>query len=163
MNTYTISFFGHRVIYRSEDIEKRLEILIESIVKSKEYIEFLVGRDGDFDILVSSVICRITKKLSYGNAAHVLVLPYMKAEYNNNNEDFLKYYDEVEICESSCYSHYKSAIQIRNRNMVDRSDLVVCYVERQKGGAYSTMAYAVRQGIKVINIADELFTNKSII
>lgn len=156
MNTYTVSFFGHRVIYRSEDIEKRLEILIESIVKSKEYIEFLVGRDGDFDILTSSVICRITKKLSYGNAAHVLVLPYMKAEYRNNKEDFLKYYDEVEICEKSCRAHYKAAIRIRNRNMVDRSDLVVCYVERQKGGAYNTMTYAVRQDKTVINIADEI-------
>lgn len=160
MNTYTVSFFGHRVIYQSEDIEKRLEILIESLVKSNENVEFLVGRDGDFDILVSSVICRITKRLSYGNTAHVLVLPYMRAEYRNNKEDFLKYYDEVEICERSCCSHYKSAIQIRNRYMV--ADLVVCYVGRPKGDAYSTMAYAVRRGKTVINIADELFTNKSI-
>lgn len=158
MNTYTVSFFGHRVIYQSEDIEKRLEVLIESLVKSNEYVEFLVGRDGDFDILVSSVICRITKKLGYGNTAHVLFLPYMRAEYRTNKEDFLKYYDEVKICEKSCRAHYKTAIQIRNRNMIDRSELVVCYVERQKGGAYSTMAYAVRRDKKVINIADELFT-----
>ena len=61
MDTYTISFFGHRVINRSIDVAERLENIIENFVKSKEYVEFLVGRDGDFDILVSSVICRVTK------------------------------------------------------------------------------------------------------
>ena len=157
MDTYTISFFGHRVINRSIDVTERLENIIENFVKSKEYVEFLVGRDGDFDILVSSVICRITKKYNYGNTAHVLVLPYMRAEYRDNEESFLKYYDEVEICEKSCKAHYKSAIQIRNRDMVDRSELVVCYVENQQGGAYATMQYALKQCKKVINVADEVY------
>ena len=29
----------------------------------------------------------------------------------------------------------KSAIQIRNREMVDRADLIICYIEHEKGGA----------------------------
>ncbi len=157
MDTYTICFFGHRVINRHIDAAERLENIIEKFVKSKEYVELLVGREGDFDILVSSVICRITKKYNYGNTAHVLVLPYMRTEYRDNEEGFLKYYDEVEICEKSCKAHYKSAIQIRNRDMVDRSELVVCYVENQQGGAYTTMQYALKQCKKVINVADELY------
>lgn len=157
MNVYTISFFGHRVINGFTGMTERLENIIENFVRSKEYVEFLVGRDGDFDILVSSVIHRITKKYDYGNTAHVLVLPYMRAEYRDNEESFLKYYDEVEICEKSCNVYYKSAIQIRNRAMVDRSELVVCYVENRHGGAYSTMQYALKQCKKVINIADEIY------
>ena len=98
------------MINRSINVAERLENIIENFVKSKEYVEFLVGRDGDFDILVSSVICRITQKYNYGNAAHIFVLPYMRAEYRDNKESFLRYYDEVEICEKFCKAHYKSAM-----------------------------------------------------
>lgn len=37
--------------------------------------------------------------------------------------------------------------------MVDRSDLVVCYVDHDSGGAFQTMAYAEKTGKSVINIA----------
>ena len=40
--------------------------------------------------------------------------------------------------------------------MVDRSDLVVFFVERDKGGAYQTMKYAKKQGKEIINIAEKL-------
>ena len=43
--------------------------------------------------------------------------------------------------------------QITNRSMVDRSDLVVCYVEHQSGGAFQTKAYAEKSGKAVINLA----------
>ena len=36
--------------------------------------------------------------------------------------------------------------------MVDRSDLLICCIERDKGGAYQTMQYARRQGKEIINI-----------
>lgn len=39
----------------------------------------------------------------------------------------------------------KAAHQSRNRNMVDRSDLVVFYVEHEYGGTWQTMKYAVNQ------------------
>ena len=58
-----------------------------------------------------------------------LVLPYMKAEYCDNKKEYLDYYDEVEVCAESSEAHPKSAIQVRNRSMIDRSDLVVCCVQ----------------------------------
>ena len=39
--------------------------------------------------------------------------------------------------------------------MVDRSDLVICCIERNKGGAYQTMQYARRLEKKIINIRVE--------
>ena len=51
-------------------------------------------------------------------------------------------------------------MQIRNREMVDRSDLVIFCVERSSGGAYQTMKYAVKQEKNIINLcADETETN----
>lgn len=86
------------------------------------------------------------------NASLVLVLPYLTAEYANNQDSFESYYDETEVCQAAAGGHFKSAIQTRNREMVDRSDLVICCIERDKGGAYQTMQYARRQGKEIINI-----------
>lgn len=70
------------------------------------------------------------------------MLPYLSAEYEKNEEAFQEYYDEVEICQSSSAAHFKAAMQVRNREMVDRADLVLCYIERKSGGAYQTVLYA---------------------
>ena len=157
MNTYTVSFFGHREIDRPFFIEKRLEAVITELIKVKEYVEFLVGRDGEFDQLASSTVRRTARNLGYVNTALVLVLPYMRAEYRDNEESYLKYYDEVEICEESASAYPASAFKRRNRSMVDRSDLVICCVERKQGGAYSTIRYAERSGKNILNLADDNF------
>ena len=115
-------------------------------------MEFLVGRNGDFDQLVSSTIRRCKREIREDNSAHVWVLPYVTADYRDNEEDYRTYYDEIEVFDSAG-KHFKAAFQARNRNMVDRADLVVFCVERNEGGAYQTMRYAIQQGKPYINIA----------
>ena len=154
MDIYTISFFGHRLVERASEIEVGLEILLHDLITQKQYVEFLVGRDGEFDLLAASAIRRAVNQYGCGNTSLILVLPYMKAEYRDNEQSYLDYYDEVEICADSSEVHYKSAIQVRNRSMVDRSDLVVCCIQHKSGGAYRTMQYAEKQGKQVRNLAD---------
>lgn len=79
MNVYTVSFFGHKEISQPFLVEEKLENIIEDIINSKEYAEFLVGRDGEFDQIVSSVIRRTTKRCACSNTTLVLILPYMRA------------------------------------------------------------------------------------
>ena len=152
MNIYTVSFFGHRQIDDVFKEEKQLETLIRELLLSKEYVEFLVGRDGEFDQLVSSTIRRCKQTIRDDNSALVLVLPYGTAEYRNNEQSFHEYYDEIEICAASAEKHFKSAHQIRNRSMVDRSDLVIFCVEHNSGGAYQTMQYAKKKTANIINL-----------
>lgn len=156
MNTFTVSFFGHRYINNPFPIEKELEQLISMLLHREEYVEFLVGRNGEFDQIVSSTICRCKREIRDNNSSHVWVLPYMTADYREYEEDYRAYYDEIEICEESAVKHFKSSIQVRNRQMVDRSDLVVCYVETNKGGAYQAMQYALRQEKDCFNIYNSL-------
>ena len=154
MDTFTVSFFGHRYIDNPFPIEKTLDELIGSLLRSKEYVEFLVGRSGDFDQLVSSTIRRCKREIREDNSAHVWVLPYVTADYRDNEEDFRAYYDEIEVFDSAG-KHFKAAFQARNRSMVDRADLVVFCVERNEGGAYQTMRYAIQQGKQYINLSDK--------
>lgn len=135
MNTYIVSFFGHRYIDNPFPIEDALDRLIRSLLQRKKYVEFLVGRNGDFDQLVSSAICKGKREIRDDNSAHVWVLPYVTANFRDFDEDYRSYYDEIEIF-NSARKHYKAAFQARNQNMVERSDLVVFFVEHNKGGAY---------------------------
>ena len=156
MNTYTVSFFGHRYIENALEIERRLEQLIQTLLRNREYVEFLVGRDGEFDQIVSSAIRRCKREYRSNNSAHVWVLPYPTAEFRDNEESFRDYYDEIEICEAAAGSHYKNAHQTRNRAMVDRSDLVVLCIQHESGGAWQTMKYAKKQGKPCINLNEQL-------
>ncbi len=156
MDIYTVSFFGHRKINDSIEVEKRLDKLVRELIRTKEYVEFLVGRNGEFDTLVSSVIRRAIAELDYGNAAHILVLPYQTAEFRENTDSSNDYYTEVEICEQAAAAHFRAAIQIRNKAMVDRSDLVVCCVEHNSGGAYKTVQYAQNQHKSIVNVFSEI-------
>lgn len=156
MEIYTVSLFGHREIDYPFEAVERLEELVTDLCLRKKYVEFLIGRDGEFDRIAASVIRRITKDFAFGNTALTLVLPYMKAEYRENMESFHEYYTNVEICEASANSHFKAAIRIRNHDMIDRSDLVACWIEHNSGGAYEAMRYAQKKKIKCIDLNVEI-------
>lgn len=155
MNTYTVSFFGHRMIDNALEIENRLEHLIRTLLREHEYVEFLVGRDGEFDQLVSSVIRHCKREYRSDNSSHIWVLPYFTAEFRDNEESFRDYYDEIEVCETAAVGHYKNAHQTRNRAMVERSDLVVFCIQHESGGAWQTMKYVKKQGKTYINLYDQ--------
>ena len=39
--------------------------------------------------------------------------------------------------------------------MVDRSDLIVCYIERENGGAWQTVKYAMGHGKTIDNLSKD--------
>ena len=76
MNLFTVSFFEHRIIPEFREAEERVEPLIHTLLLEKEYVEFLVGRNGDFDQIVSSAVKRQQRCVRDDNSALIWVLPY---------------------------------------------------------------------------------------
>lgn len=152
MNVFRVSFFGHRIIEDFQIAERELERIIPKLLSEKEYVEFLVGRDGDFDQIVSSVIRRCKKRIRNDNSSLIWVMPYSTADYRNNKDSFCAYYDEIEVCNIASHCHFKAAFKTRNQQMVDRSDLVVFFINHKSGGAYQTMQYAQKRSKAYINI-----------
>ena len=155
LEIFTVSFFGHREVERFRDTEQALENLIHKLLSEHEYVEILIGRNGEFDQLVSSVVHRVRKRLDSSNSSLVLVLPYMTAEFRDNEDSFYDYYDEVEVSQSASGGHFKAAMQTRNKEMVDRSHLVVFYVDHASGGAYQPLKYAKKNEVPYINISEK--------
>ena len=155
MDIYTVSLFGHRSLLNPLSAEERLEREVYKLLKNHKYVNFLMGRTGEFDLMAALIIRRVMRTYSRINCSLTLILPYQNSNVENHKDSFLNLYDEIEICSSSADAYYKSAFQIRNQNMIDRSDLVLCCIEHESGGAYQAVQYAVRQQCKIINLAEK--------
>lgn len=153
LDIYTVAFFGHRTIddhYRTAD---KLDDIVRQLIHEHEYVDFLVGKNGEFDQLAASAVIRARKNIRDDNSSLVLVLPYATADYLKNAEYYEDYYTDIEVSYAASKAHPKAAIQIRNREMVDRADIIICCLERESGGAFQTIRYAQEQDKKIINIA----------
>ena len=148
MNIFTVSLFGHREIGDLRRLNESLLPLVKELIKTKPYVSFLIGRNGEFDEYAASVIKRAQKELENINNDITLVLPYTVADI----QYYEKYYDHVMIPESLYGVHPKSAITKKNQWMVEQSDLVIVWVERNRGGAYAAMEYAKKSGKHVVNL-----------
>lgn len=62
---------------------------------------------------------------------------------------------QAQTCTTLSPLYYQGCYHVRNRYMVDRSSLCLCYFRQPKGGTASTVAYALRQGLTVVNLAFE--------
>lgn len=151
---FTVSFFGHRIVDNPMYVEESIENLVHDWIRKKEYVEFLVGRNGDFDLLVASCILRIKKELFDANSSLVWVQPYPNLPYLKHPEDFECYYDEIEIFDFASRVHPKAAFKIRNQAMLDRSDFAVFWVKDEYGGAHEALRYAEKSNINHINLAN---------
>ena len=148
MNVFTVSLFEHREIGDLRRLNGQLTPIIKEVIQTKAYVTFLIGRNGEFDEYAASAIKHLQKEVGKENNDLTLVLPYTVADL----EYYEKYYDSIIIPESLHGAHPKAAITLKNRWMIEQSDLVMIYVEREKGGAYAAMKYAEKLNKRIINL-----------
>ncbi len=149
MEIYRVSFIGHRNVDEFRDIENALDREIRKLLYQHEYLEFYVGRNGDFDIMVASAVKRAKKDCRDDNSSLILVLPYEVADMPY----YEKFYDEIMIpCDIT--THFKSAIGKRNEWLADNCDLMIAYVKRTEGGAYKCYHRAENRGVPILNLAE---------
>lgn len=145
LDTYRVSFIGHREVENFRFIEEQVEDIVKELIQTKEFVEFYVGRNGEFDIMVASVIKMAQRDYGSSNNSLILVLPYPIADM----DDMEKYYDEVWYPQELYNVHYKAAITKRNEWFVNNSDMLVAYVERDYGGAYECLKKAQQKDIQI--------------
>ena len=148
LDVYRVSFIGHREVDDFFFVEEQVYSVVCELIRTKEYVEFYVGRNGEFDTLVASVIKRVKRELGEHNSSLILVVPYLVAEM----ESYENYYDEVEYPQELHKVHYKSAITKRNKWLVDKSDMLIAYVTHDYGGAAQCLKKAIDRGIEIRHV-----------
>ena len=147
LQIYTVSLFGHRRMADVQPVISDLLLTVRGVLRANSYVRFLLGRNGDFDVLAASILKGLQREVGKENCEIVLVLPYSVADIS----DYESYYDNIVIPDCVFGIHPKKAIWTRNRWMIEHSDLVIAAVERA-GGADAAMTYAIRKHKKVINL-----------
>ena len=104
MEIFSVGFIGHREVENFLQIQEQLREIIEKLIEEKEFVEFYVGRNGEFDIIVASVIKNIQRKLGTSKNWLTLVLLYYVADFKYYEE----YYNEVIIPYELNNVHYKN-------------------------------------------------------
>ena len=59
MSVCKITFFGHRTLTSHRIIEEKLYPLLKELTVINSFVEFYVGRDGEFDILCASAVKQV--------------------------------------------------------------------------------------------------------
>ena len=152
LDIYGVTFFGHRRIEHGREIEEKAFELICEILRTHQYVEFFIGRDGAFDLLMASVIRKARKHIGGENSSMIWVLPYLTADFQKNENEYYQYYNDIEVCEESAAAHPKSAFKIRNRSMIERADMVMFYMKHESGGTYEAWKYAKECDKKIVNL-----------
>ena len=148
MDIFRVGFIGHKEIEHSRQIEEQLRKVIKKLIDEKEFVEFYVGRNGEFDIMVASIIKSIQRDVGTYNNSLILVLPYPVADY----ESYEEYYNEVLIPYELNNVHFKAAIGKRNEWIINNSDLLIMHVIREAGNSAKCKRKAEKIGMKIINI-----------
>lgn len=145
------TFAGHRDMVRIT-VSDILEVLEKIVLQSDEDVEYLVGGMGDFDRLAASAVRSLKRNYKDRKNKLILVMPYMQKRVNEQKAYYEEMYDEVIVPAELDGVHYKRAITLRNRWMVDQSEYVIVMVWRNYGGAYDTLKYARKQKKRIIEL-----------
>jgi hypothetical protein len=145
------TFAGHRDLFLP-DAERKIITALDSILESDDEFIFYTGGMGEFDSKCASAVRTVRHRFQEKRLRLVLVLPYMTNRVNTDKNYFETEYDDVMIPIGLADIYPKAAIRKRNRWMVDRSDILLACVYRDFGGAYDTMQYALRKGVRVFNL-----------
>lgn len=140
------TFAGHRNVFH-KGIEMQINANLEMLADQDRDFCFYCGGMGDFDILCARSVKRLKSQYPENNIKLCLVIPYMMRRINVQGKYLLETYDEIIIPDEIAGLHYKRAIEVRNRWMVDHSDYLVFHITHKNGGAWKTVCYAANKGL----------------
>lgn len=147
----TCSVFGHSKIENTKELEDKLIATFEDLIKQGcKYFYF--GGFGEFDDLCHKVVSNL--KSTYPHIQRIFCLSDPRHQRISKRPKWLKDEDYEEFIYLDLdFDWWYQRIYYRNCAMIDRSDIVVFYVEpRENSGAYKAYKYAKQKKKKTLNI-----------
>ena len=146
----TVALTGHRVLDGTLNKE-RLKSEILTLINAK-YDTFLVGMALGFDTVAFNILESIRK------TEKIKIVACIPCPEQSNGFDLYQKKEYERMVESAdekiiLRPRYTRICMIkRNEYMVDNSSVLIAYVRENKGGSYKTKNYAIKKGIRVIEV-----------
>lgn len=171
-DTFTVSFFGQNDIIDPPYIRSKITKILLEIIKNNKHAVFLTKDDTYFDRIAESAIKRALKIHNIGNTETVYCRINSKSKLVRSRHYYPIYYppfyekpnldlrikksclDSLEENLKRAATSRKRLVQLRNRSMADRSNLIICYLDKEEGIEYDAVIYAYTN-TKIINLADD--------
>ena len=137
-------------------LENKLVDAVFSLPKENCFT-FYCGMAMGFDILAGEIVALLKNTYNDAKIELVAVIPFEKQsenfppEWKNRYDKLLKKTDRIVYVSKE---YYKGCFNKRNKYMVDNSDFVITWFDGQGGGTASTLAYAHRNGKRIVNLAE---------
>ena len=150
----TACFTGHRALTREDEADIRRLVPLLELLYQEGYRNFLCGGALGFDTLAAEYVVQLRYK--YPDVRLIFCIPCADQSSRWKRADCSRYErllylsDETRVLSSH---YYDGCMQMRNQYMVDHSYLCIAYMVHLQGGTLSTVRYAIRQDVPVINIA----------
>ena len=120
-------FAGHRVVWEKYLMEK-IKNIAEDLIVNHNVKEFWGGNYGEFDLSVAAAIGEL--KITYDHIRLDLIIPYITGDINRRKEIYYDKYDGILVADVSEKTPKRARIIKANEYMVNKSDFLVCYVQR---------------------------------
>lgn len=142
----TCTFFGHRDA--PSDIMPDLRKTIIDLIENKCVEFFLVGDNGNFDMIVKGVLTELQTVYDFKFQVVLSQIPMVAHSDQYIDPSICVVPDGIE----SALPRFR--IDFRNKYMLNESDYVIAYIVRSFGGAAKYFDMAIKKNKKVINIAE---------
>lgn len=160
MTEFKIGITGHRPQKFSNQVVAKQKCYDTTQLYAQKYNEVVFNLGGCIGADSWVAECCMLHKISFN-----LFLPFpseVQGKYWSDQERVfldkqISNARSVDIVQST---FSKAAYHIRDRNIVDNSDMVICFLEDLKSGTYATAKYALKQNKIVFNGLTDMFLSK---
>ena len=157
-NITTICFTGHRDIptYLACRIPTALKNHLRRYVMQGAY-RFRAGGAIGFDMVAALCVLELKEEFPHIHLELIIPCPDQTRGWGDEMKRVYNYImsraDHVE-CVSDRYTNH--CMYDRNRRLVDESQVCIAFLRKNSGGTAYTYSYALKKGIEVINLYDEI-------
>ena len=155
----TICFTGHRDLSPRESavLAQLLHAELEKQIANGA-VRFRAGGARGFDTLAAKELLKL--KCEHPRVKLELILPCPDQTKGWNTQDVREYREVLAQADGVHYmstGYYAGVYQLRDRALVEGSDLCVAYLRASGGGGTAyTSAYALQRGLDYVNLADHM-------
>ena len=155
--TRSVGFTGHRELSPEETelAAIRLRDTIDCLIEMGA-TDFYAGGAVGFDTLAARAV--IARKNSGADIRLHLLLPFPGQDRRWSAEDKAAYRSILEMADSSeyyCDKYLPGIYHLRDRAIVEHSEIIVAFLSKMSGGTAYTVSLAEKLGREIINLAEK--------